>query len=232
MPHPALSIPTTAAAADPSRAGQARLKGPFAAYRRVRPGLPTADPPGGRCNQCRSRCSERNLNAMPLCDLRGGRAAVGYGGGIGGAGAGGTPVGGVGCGRSGIGGVLGGPALTSLSRRARSLSRRAITVVRGFINSCHCRGGGSIRGRPGWVEGTHGRAPAGSAGGFPPPPPPGAGDRPGSWRQGWRFRAIWRGGRAVVGYRGSYDHGGGGGVSARGVGCSPAPIGSVVYSMH
>ena len=63
-PH-ALSIPTTAAAADPSRAGQARLTGILAAYRRVRPGLPTADPPGGRCNQCRSRCSERNLNAMP-----------------------------------------------------------------------------------------------------------------------------------------------------------------------
>ena len=52
---------------------------------------------------------------------------------------------------------------------------RAITVVRGFINSCHCRGGGSIRGRPGWVEGTHGRAPAGSAGGFPPPPRRGGG---------------------------------------------------------
>ena len=44
--------------------------------------------------------------------------------------------------------------------------------------------------------------------------------------------AILQGGRAVVGHSDGYGHGGGGGVSTGGVGCGPAPLGAVVYSMH
>jgi len=45
---PGLLIPTTAAATDPPRTGQASSRGPLAAPRRVRPGFPAPDPPGAR----------------------------------------------------------------------------------------------------------------------------------------------------------------------------------------
>ena len=124
------------------------MKGTFAACRRVRLGLPAADPPGGRCNQCRSRCSERNLNAMPLCDyvagglrsvMAGGSAALGLAGHI---------LEAWGAAGRGSAGFCGSRTDISASTSA-VLVLRSITVVRGFINPCHCRGGGSIRGRPG-----------------------------------------------------------------------------------
>ena len=49
-PHSALSIPTTATAADPPGTGQARPRGPFSASRRARMGVPAAAPPGGGCD--------------------------------------------------------------------------------------------------------------------------------------------------------------------------------------
>ena len=49
-PHSALSIPTTATAADPPGTGQARPRGPFFASRRARMGVPAAAPPGGGCD--------------------------------------------------------------------------------------------------------------------------------------------------------------------------------------
>ena len=50
-------------------------------------------------------------------------------------------------------------------------------MLRGFINSYHYHGRTPVPGRPGWLEGTTGRAPGGSAGGFLPPTRPGRGDR-------------------------------------------------------
>ena len=50
-------------------------------------------------------------------------------------------------------------------------------MLRGFINSYHYHGRTPVPGRPGWLEGTTGRAPGGSAGGFLPPTRLGRGDR-------------------------------------------------------
>ena len=50
-------------------------------------------------------------------------------------------------------------------------------MLRGFINSYHYHGRTPVPGRPGWLEGTTGHAPGGSAGGFLPPTRPGRGDR-------------------------------------------------------
>ena len=52
----------------------------------------------------------------------------------------------------------------SPTRRAAGTAVFLLMAVPGFISSHHYRGHGPAPGRPGELDGTHGRAPAGSAG--------------------------------------------------------------------
>jgi hypothetical protein len=190
------------------------------------PGLPAVDPPGrgiGAGGRCRDHRASVRLGWRAGCGRvwRGDRRRWGWrstwrGRGV-------RPAGD----RRGVSRcILHFPGSAGWSNAASS-----VKVEAGFINSRHCRGHGPVPGRPGWLEGTPWPRPGGFGRGFPPLTRP----VPGAIAQivvsNSAVARFCEAGGLSLGVAGATVVVAGGGASARGVGCGPAPPGSVVYSI-